>query len=453
MRSLTLKLTLTFLAVSLAGTFLAAFLIRQSNERAFDRYLRDRAQAEFVRDVQAYYVITGSLQGIERLVYRAIGRVEPNAQERVLPYALADESGQIVVARGGWDRGEVVPRVVLADGVPVTVGGRQIGTVLILNQQWERDAFEQRYLRGVNLALVFSALGGTAIAVILGAFLAGTLTRPLREMAGASHAIASGDLEQQVPVRSDDELGDLARAFNRMSAELARVTRQRRQMTADIAHDLRTPLTVLAGYLEAMQDGTLAPTPRRIDTMQQEVAGLTRLVEDLRILSLADADRLQLDRVPTDLHELLARVRDIHAPQAQQQAITLSLHVAPNTPPVIIDPTRMRQVIGNLVSNALRHTPPGGEIRLEAAPEGRSEVLVCVRDTGEGIHPDDLPHIFDRFYRSDGSRSESRGASGLGLAIARSLIDMHGGRIGVESTPGAGATFTIRLPLQQPSDN
>lgn len=446
MRSLYLKLTLTFLAVSLAGTFLAAFLIRQSNERAFDRYLRERAQAEFVRDVQAYYVITGSLQGIERLVYRAIGRVEPGAQGRILPYALADDSGHIVVARGPWERGEAVSQSELADGVAVTVGGERIGTVLILSQAWERDAFEQRYLRGVNLALILGALGGTTIAMFLGAVLAGTLTRPLREMASASHAIAQGDLEQQVPVRSDDELGDLARAFNRMSAELARITRQRRQMTADIAHDLRTPLTVLAGYLEAMQDGTLAPTTQRIEMMQQEVAGLTRLVEDLRILSLADADRLQLQLEETDVGELLARARDMHAPQAQQEGVLLRVQTAPGLPRVLLDAARIRQVIGNLVSNALRHTPSGGEVVLEAAQNSASEIVLRVRDTGSGIAADDLPHIFDRFYRGDSARSERRGASGLGLAIARSLVEMHGGTIDVESAPDAGTTFTIHLP-------
>lgn len=445
MRSLYFKLILILLAVSLAGTFLAATLIRQSSERQFDRYLRDRAQAEFVRDVQAYYVITGSLQGIERLVDRAIARTQAGGERRILPYALADHQGVIVVGSGPWERGEIVPSGALQDGVPVRVGGERIGTVLLLSLEWERDAFEQRYLRGVNRALWLGALGGTAIAVLLGALLAGTLTRPLREMADASHAMAQGQLEQQVPVRSDDELGELARAFNRMSAELARITRQRRQMTADIAHDLRTPLTVLAGYLEAMQEGTLKATPERLATMQQEVAGLTRLVEDLRVLSLADADRLQLDLEETDLRDLLARVRDIHAPQAEQEEITLQMSVAPDLPHVRLDPARMRQVIGNLVTNALRHTAAGGSVTLEADRDGDG-VELRVRDTGSGIAGEDLPHIFDRFYRGDVARDARRAASGLGLAIARSLVEMHGGTIGVESTPGEGSTFTIRLP-------
>ena len=447
MRSLHFKLTLIFLVVSLAGTFLAAYLIRQRSEEAFDRFLRERAQAEFVRYVEAYYVITGTVEGLDRIVHGGPGPGAGNRPAHTLPYALVDTTGEIVVSGGSWQRGESVPQGVLNDGVPVTVGGQSIGTVLVLNQELERDAFEQHYLTGINRALVAGALAATAIAVLLGAVLARTLTRPLREMAAASHAMAQGEFDQRVPVRSDDELGELAAAFNQMSAELARITSQRRQMTADIAHDLRAPLTVLAGYLEAMEEGTLAPSPQRLAMMQEEVAGLTRLVEDLRTLSLADADRLELHLQATDVGELLARVRDAHAPQAERQAVALQVEVAPELPAIRLDPARMRQVIGNLVSNALRHTAAGGAIVLEATRDGLSDILLQVRDTGSGIPDEDLPHVFDRFYRGDRARAEEHAASGLGLAIARSLVEMHKGSITVESAPGEGTTFLIRLPV------
>jgi signal transduction histidine kinase len=218
-------------------------------------------------------------------------------------------------------------------------------------------------------------------------------------------------------------------------------------MTADIAHDLRTPLTVLAGYLEAMEEGALAPTPQRLGTMQQEVAGLTRLVEDLRVLSLADADRLELHLEETNVGQLLARMRALYVPQAQSQNIDLQLHVAPDLPALSLDPARMRQVIGNLVANALHHTGAGGTVALEALPADATAVLLRVRDTGSGIAQEDLPYIFDRFYKGDSARAEGRGASGLGLAIARSLVEMHDGSITADSTPGQGATFTIRLPV------
>lgn len=444
MRSLHFKLILIFLAVSLAGTLLAAFLIRQRNERAFDRFLREQGQALFVRDVQAYYAATGTLEGIQRLLH---GRPSRGDYRQEPPFALADAYGQIVVASGEWQRGEWVAEEALAEGLPVVVGGQTVGTVLLLNQDLEREAFEERYLAGVNQALLLGALGATAVAVVLGAVLARSLTRPLREVAAASHAVAEGELGRQVPVRTQDELGELATAFNQMSAELARAVAQRRQMTADIAHDLRTPLTVLAGYLEAMEDGSLALTPQRLAIMQQEVRGLTRLVEDLRILSLADAGRLTLHRQETDVGELLAQIRQAYAPQAAQQQVTLNTEVDPELGTASLDPERMRQVLGNLLSNALRHTGVGGTVTLAARRERADTFLLAVHDTGDGIPAEDLPHIFNRFYRGDKARADTDAASGLGLAIVRSLVEMHGGQISADSAPRRGTTFLIRLPI------
>lgn len=444
MRTLYFKLILIFLAVSLAGTLLAAFLIRRSNERAFERLLREQARAYFVRDVQAYYVATGSWEGVRYMLYAKFSRGPHRAQPQ--PYALANVDGTVIAPAGPWEMGETVPDGVLSDGVPVTVDGHEVGTVLLLDQEPPRNALEEHYLAGVNRALLLGALGATAIAVVLGAVFARTLTQPLREVADASRAMAGGELGRQVPVRTHDELGQLATAFNQMSNELARMTRQRRQLTADIAHDLRTPLTVLAGYLEAMEEETLAPTPERLATMRQEVSGLTRLVEDLRILSLAEAGTLPLRREPTDVGELLSQVRQAHAPQAKKEGVDLHVDVPAELPQTHLDPERMRQVLGNLISNALRHTAVGGSITLAAGQNGSDGVVLRVRDTGTGIAPDDLPHIFDRFYRGDESRQEGQGESGLGLAIARSIVEMHGGTIAVESAAGQGTTFRIRLP-------
>ncbi len=444
MRSLYFKLILIFLAVSLAGTLLASFLIRRSNERAFDRLLREQARAYFVRDVQAYYVATGSWEGIRYMLYAKFSRGPHRPQPQ--PYALANNDGEVIAPAGPWEVGETVPSNVLADGLPVTVNGQRVGTLLLLDQEPPRNSFEADYISGVNRALLLGALGATAIAVVLGAVFARTLTQPVREVAEASRAMAEGELGRQVPVRTHDELGQLATAFNQMSSELARMTQQRRQLTADIAHDLRTPLTVLAGYLEAMEEGTLAPTPERLATMRHEVGGLTRLVEDLRLLSLADAGTLPLRREPTDVHELLSQVRDAYAPQAAKDGVELRVGTGADIPPVRLDPERMRQVLGNLVSNALRHTAAGGAVMLEVAQNGSDEIVLRIRDTGSGIAPDDLPHVFDRFYRGDESRQEGQGESGLGLAIARSIVEMHGGTIGVESTLEQGTTFRIHLP-------
>jgi len=446
MRSLAAKLALLFVAVSLAGTLLSSFFIQRQAERRFDQLIRAQAEAYYVRDVQAYYIATGSLQEVERLLRGRYARTAYGQRPQSLPFALAGPKGFIVVPAGEWEAGEAVPAHVLGSGLPVVVGSQRIGTVLLLNLEPARDIFEEQYLQGINQALFLGGLAATGIAVLLGAILASSLTRPLREVAEASQALAQGELGQQVPVRTRDELGALAVSFNRMSEALARATQQRRQMTADIAHDLRTPLTVLAGYLEAMEEGTLPPTPERLGIMQQEVSGLRRLVEDLRTLSLADAGELPLQLHETDAGELLAQVRAAYAPQAERQGVTLAAEAAPGLPKIRVDPERMRQVLGNLIGNALRYTPAGGRISLSAGGEDGA-LLLSVADTGSGIEPEDLPYVFDRFYRGDRARSEGQGESGLGLPIARSLVEMHGGTISIRSGPGEGTTFLIRLPV------
>lgn len=450
MRSLAIKLTLLFVAVSLAGTLLSSFFIQRLAERRFDQLIREQAQAYYVHDVQAYYLATGSLRGIDRLLHGRYTRAAPGKPAQSMPFALAGPDGEIVVPAGKWQRGEVVPTSALNAGLPVFIGSEQVGTVLLLNLEPARDVFAEQYLRGINRALFLGGLAATGIAVLLGAILASSLTRPLREVADASRALAQGELGQQVPVRTRDELGALAVSFNQMSEALAHATHQRRQMTADIAHDLRTPLTVLSGYLEAMEEGALPPTPERLAIMQQEVNGLKRLVEDLRTLSLADAGELPLHLQATKIADLLGQVRAAYAPQAERQGVTLAAEASPSLPAMRVDPERLRQVLGNLLSNALRHTSAGDHISLKASREEEppaDALLLSIADTGTGIAPDDLPYVFDRFYRGDRARTEGQGESGLGLPIARSLVEMHRGTITVQSRPGEGTTFLIRLPV------
>jgi signal transduction histidine kinase len=246
-------------------------------------------------------------------------------------------------------------------------------------------------------------------------------------------------------VRSRDELGELAQAFNQMSTDLAHATQLRRQMTADIAHDLRTPLTVIGGYVEALRDQVLLPTPERFDMIYGEVQHLQQLVDDLRTLSLADAGELRLTRHPIEPRALLAEVAALFQHRADQQHIALRVDAAENLPAINIDEGRFVQVLSNLIANALRYTPDGGHITLGAVDRSGGVQLI-VRDDGAGISPEALPHIFDRFYRADQSRQQESGESGLGLAIARSIIEAHGGTITVESEVGQGSTFAVCLP-------
>jgi signal transduction histidine kinase len=250
-----------------------------------------------------------------------------------------------------------------------------------------------------------------------------------------------------VQVRSQDELGELAQAFNQMSRQLESAIQARRQMTADIAHDLRSPLTVIQGYTEALSDGKLEGNEEVYQILHQETQQLSRLIDDLRLLSLADAGELPLALQAVDPRVLLERAQARFQIQAARNQVDLQLEAHEPLAPIRVDSERMAQVLDNLIQNALRYTSPGGTIWLRATQDAR-QVLLEVSDNGAGIAAHDLPRIFDRFYRADPSRSQN-GQSGLGLAIVKSLIELQGGNIAVLSAPGKGTTFTITFPKEQ----
>jgi len=462
-RSLTLRLILSFLIIGITGAVLALVLGRQFTIKEFDRLVLDQAQSDFVETVTAYYEANGSWVGIAG--YLRQKQVPPQvppplpqpgpqpennppAVQQAPPFSfmLVDPSGYVVIPGRLYRVGDQMPVEEFSAGVPVKMDEQVIGRVLTTDIQPDRAPREELYLARTEQALGYAALGAVVIVLLLGVVLARTLTRPLRELTHAIQAMAKGELGQHVAVRRRDELGELAHAFNRMSADLNRANELRRQMTADIAHDLRTPLTVITGYIEALRDGVLQPSPKRFETMYLETQHLRRLVEDLRTLSLADAGELTLNRESMPPQKALEQAAAAHRPQAEEQNIELRVDVAPELPNIHVDPDRLAQILGNLVSNALRYTPAGGQICLAATQKG-NRVLLAVQDTGGGIPPDKLPHVFDRFYRGDQAREGNRGESGLGLTIARSVVELHGGTISVESSLGEGTTFTIALPI------
>jgi signal transduction histidine kinase len=251
-------------------------------------------------------------------------------------------------------------------------------------------------------------------------------------------------LSQRVDVRSRDEIGQLAHAFNAMADGLARTEQLRRTMVTDVAHELRTPLTNLRGYLEAVRDGVTEPRPEVIESLYEEAMLLSQLVDDLQDLTLSESGRLTLHREPVDAQTLLTSAALALRPRACNAGVELIVDIAPYLPRVDADPQRIGQVLRNLVSNAVHYTSPGGTVTLSARRRD-DVVLFEVRDTGCGIAPEHVPNVFERFYRADPSRARSTGGEGIGLAVVKQLVEAHGGTVGVTSTPGKGSCFSFCL--------
>ena len=284
------------------------------------------------------------------------------------------------------------------------------------------------------------------MSIILGTLLFRQITRPMSQMCRASQALAAGETNVRVPVRSQDELGKVAEAFNQMASKLIQQEQLRRQMVADVAHELRTPLTVMKANLEGMLDGLLEPNSGELQELHDEVQRLSRLIDDLRLLSLADSGQLSLSLQPVDVRQLTATVAGRLAPLAETRAVKL-VNDGPEQPLIVLaDADRLQQAVTNLVANGIRHTPAGGRVRVTAVQENET-IHLSVIDSGPGIPPADLPYVFDRFWRGDKSRSRHSGGSGLGLAIVKQIVELHQGQVTALSPNNSGAIFTISLPL------
>ena len=447
--SLRFKWIATLLLASLVGVALVGVFAYRSTVTGYDRLRNAQAEATFVSSMTSYYQSHNGWNGLDTYLHQGYQQFGgPDGFGSPQFFAVADSSGTIVSGAGPLHDGQLAPGQLLQAGTPITVNGKQVGTALLAAPPPGLDPRERDYINSTNQALLIGALGASLAAVLIGMALSGTFLRPLSELTRAITAMRHGELSQQVAVRSQDELGVLARTFNEMSAEIHRANLLRQQMTADIAHDLRTPLLVIAGYIEALQDGTFKLTPERLAAMNQEVTLLKRLIDDLRTLSLSDAGELNLVRQPIRPRDLLEQVRQSFEPMAAERGVSLRLDIEESLPDLEVDRDRMTQVIANLVNNALRYTPAGGQISL-LARRSADAVQLTVSDTGSGIDQEKLPYIFERFYRGDESRSD--GESGLGLAIARSMVEAHGGSISAESLPGQGTSITITLaPATRP---
>jgi signal transduction histidine kinase len=396
---------------------------------------------KMIEPLAAYYAgAGGSWQGVNDWLARRYGVLWQHT-------LLADATGQVVADPRGERLGQTLSPRELERGYPIEVDGQQVGTLIVDSPT---HLFLLVPLLG-TLALVGLVVGG--VALLGSAIVSRRIVAPLADVVEAAEALAEGDLSARVAVSGQDEVAHLAETFNQMAAELQRTDELRRNLTADIAHELRTPLTVIQGNLEGILDGVYQATPEHLEFILEEFRLLSRLVEDLRLLSLAEAGQLVLEQETVEVSGLLLDTARTFQAQANEQEIRISTQIPGQLPPALIDPQRIYQVLSNIMSNALRHTPPGGEITLAARPQEAGEeekrIVISVSDTGSGIPPDDLPHIFDRFWKGDRSRSRASGGAGLGLAIARQLVEAQGGRIWATSDEERGTTLSFTVPVAE----
>ena len=448
MRSITVKLLLAFLFISMLSVLLIVLSARWVTDREFRTYLFNQNRNAIITTLTGYYSKNGTWAGVETALMNS---TQPPLPPRFSSggrwfFTLADAGQHVVLAGPGDQIGELLSQSDIQNGTPIKINGTIVGTMLSRQPTIRVNPAETAFLTRVMQISALSAVGVIAMGMLLAFLLSRTLTRPIRELTAATRAVSAGKLEQVVPVRSRDELGELAASFNRMNAELTRSIALRRQMTADIAHELRTPISVIMGNAEAVHDGVLPPSLETFEIIRDEAERLDSLIEDLRTLSRADAGELPIELQLVSPAKLLEKVLVIHKQGAAQKNIAITWQVAPDLPEIKADMGRMTQVLSNLVDNALIYVPEGGSIQMSSQVVDKC-LEFRVQDSGPGIPENELERIFDRFYRSDPSRQRNKGGSGLGLAIAKSIVEKHNGSIWAESKPGDGTTIIIQLPL------
>src|SRR5512142_1736303 len=400
MRSISTKLILAFLSIGIVSVTIIFITARWNTRQEFIRFLSDQNRTDLVSELTEYYQQNGTWEGSEQIwMQPAIHQPPPGGFRRV-PFVLTDPHGTVLVANDRYKVGDMVPSSNLRQGVSIEQNGKVVGVLVPMPIPFQGQPREVEFIERTNMTLLYGALIGAIIALLLGILLSRTLTRPIRELTKATHAVSEGDLSQQVPVRSRDELGELAKAFNKMSAQLSRSVNARKQMTADIAHELRTPLSLILGHAEAVHDGVLPPSVENFEIIREEATRLEHLVNDLRTLSLADAGELSISLQEIEPQRLVNEVASLYQYQAQKKSITFDVEVAPDLPNIEVDPGRITQVLTNILDNAIRHTPEDGRIVL-AAYELDEMVELSIQDSGPGLNLEDVDRIFERFYRAD----------------------------------------------------
>ncbi|MFC1902071.1 sensor histidine kinase [Chloroflexota bacterium] len=445
-KSLRFRLLLVFTLAIIIGIGVTFFFISWG-ARSQIRDFQERGQNIHANRVEwilsRYYLDRGDWTGVQPFVEQ----MEVLRGQRIV---LIDKAGIVVADSQDELTGD--PHQPKAPGHTLFLPGHTeiMGTVYVYPMPAVEFTSPQNLLKPISQLLLWGSLVAIAAALLITFFLSRRILSPIKALTLTANRLGKGDFSQRVRVKGKDEVAEMGQAFNAMASNLERTEQLRRNMVADIAHELRTPLSNLQGYLEAIHDGVKRPDTETILSLNEEATLLSRLVNDLQELSLAEAGALRLNRHPEDITRLITQAVAAMQTQAETKGLSLSTDLAEKLPAMNIDSQRISQVLRNLLENAVAHTAQGGAITVTARQRDQW-IEVTVADTGEGIRAEDLANIFERFYRVDKSRTRATGGSGLGLTIARRLVEAHGGNIKAESEPGNGSAFTFTLPAAEES--
>jgi len=369
--------------------------------------------------------------------------MERSSQAR---YVIADLDGRVISDSTGDLIGERINTGLSKPFAAFLIEKKPVLAYIVPLETYNLVAIESQFNTSVNRSLIIAIALAGLVGLLLTYFLSRSILRPVDELITAARAMEKGDLNQRVSVRGRGELGELANAFNAMAEGLTRLEQLRQNMVTDVAHELRTPLSNVRGYLEALRDGVMEPTPETIASVYEEAMLLNRLVDDLQELAMAEAGQLKLVFQPVDIKDVIEKAVGSLISQAKDKEINLVADLPDDLPLIETDAERLGQVLRNLLKNAIVNTPPGGEIRIQARTID-SQVEVSVQDNGIGISTEHLPYVFERFYRADKSRARTTGGAGLGLAIVKQLVEAQGGQVAIDSQVDAGTRVTFTSPI------
>jgi len=436
--SLRIKLLVSFFLVVAIAVGTIAYIASISATTQFDRYVsRDQAERyqRLALTFTNYYRYAGGWNQVSDLT----DKVAEMYNDR---FVLTDPDGKVISDTASKLENKQLASDWSNKNITLSLGDYVIGQIYIKTQ--ERSALQKTFLNSVNKSVITAAIIAGLAGIILAAFFSRNIVKPVRNLTEATRKMEEGYLDQQVNITTNDEIGTLGKAFNSLGERLKKQKELREGMVSDVAHELRNPLSNIQGYLEGLKEGLIEPDKEVFNSLHQQSLVLNRLINDLRAVNKAKAGQLKLEKKPIVLEDVVANALKSVEHKAGNQQITLNARL-PESTLVEADPERVSQVIRNLLDNALLHTPEKGRVTVHVH-SNRDKAVINVVDTGVGIPASDQPHIFDRFYRVDKSRSRHTGGTGLGLTIAKEIIEAHGGAVSMKSKEDVGSVFTVTLP-------